>query len=228
MAADLSRAQSLGYVFGHAYGSVEPELARLAELEQAQASAPNLNALADAVEALDAALAAMPDGAAKNTLVEQASDIRLTIGALEDLGAAVDHQRRAVEEAKKMPTVLVVAHPDLPHFRIYVDENDQAAVDAIADETSHKERVWQEHHLDEMAAAASVAGKGYQVERDPGSSSFTVDGVAKTAKQLAVMADTAKPKPSVQQKVAQVLLTAPELGEATRAALEQALGGPQA
>jgi hypothetical protein len=225
--ATLDDLRELGYQIGVAHGDAQVERDRLAELEALSTSVPDMAEMTAALDRLQEVAAAMPDTPQRTELYEQIDGIRLNVLAVERLNGEVETQRRAVKIAEAMPTVYVLSGPGIE--RLYLREDDQATIDALADPAAHAERVYQHDNPRAMAAAGAVAAHGFPVDRpDAGADTFTVAGQQKTGSQLVALAkrfaDNPPPaQPSIPERVAEVLLTAPEVGEATKAALEQAL-----
>lgn len=234
--ATIDELRALGYDVGVAHGDAAAEEELLATLREAQADLPAIDELQAAADAFAAALATMPAGDARNGLEQQLGEMQLTVSSLHDLTDAIAHQERAVEAAHAMPTAYVISGPTISRIYVCVNadgtgctDNDQATLDSLADPDAHAERSFQADNPDAMAAAVTISGYGFPVDRpDPGADTFVVAGQTKTGRQLVTLAaklDESPPaaRASIPERVAEALVTAPELGDTTRVALEQAL-----
>lgn len=198
--ADLEK---LGYTVGIAHGSVEVEQAALEEAKAAAdpavVGAQVNEVVADTVKTLGN-LGMIPDDPGKRhelfaKMGETAFEM-LTAGRSE----RVAFHERALQIAKDSPDVHVVQHvvDDQIVAQVYVackddgtgwDNDAQAQLDALADKTGFDERVFQVQNADAFDAARQLQASGADVTREPGETSFTVDGKTLTPAKTVAAAD---------------------------------------
>lgn len=205
--AKIDNLRTLGYTVGLAHGSVEVEQAAL---DDARAAAdPNLVATqadqitTDTIRTLDAK-GLLPEN--QDDRLKLATDI--AEHALEQIVAAtsenVAFHERALKIAEESADVWVVQHVVEVNgeaqtcAQVYLsckpdgtgwNDNDQALLDALADKTSFDERVFQVQNADAIAAAQQLEASGANVSRDPGATSFTIDGKTLTPAKTVAAAD---------------------------------------
>jgi hypothetical protein len=234
--ATIDDLRALGYTIGIASGCVQTELDALCAARE-EGSAATIAAAANEVTALTVrqldAEGRLPDTAeARLELAQQ-----IAASAIDGLTARsterVAFHERAVEEARKMPTVWHFAGP-LVNGYIQAkddgtgwDDDAQEAIDALADPEAYAERSYQAGNSDCCLAATTIASRGVEVTRPkPGEDVWEAEGRTFSGEELVAFSrDVAErpTPPTTQEKVTSVLVNAPELGEATRAALLDAL-----
>lgn len=232
----IENLRELGYDIGIAHGSV---VAEEAALEQARAAAdPALiqeqanTVVADTVTALTK-LGKVPDDESERLqMFAQMGEM-----AFQTLTAAsterVAFHESALAIAKEMPDVWHVAGPG---FSGYVsckpdgdgwDEENQQLLDALADRDALAERAFQADNPDAMQEADEIRSLGIEITRPkPGADVWEAEGRTYTAADLApFLAEVRKrpAPPSTAEKVAAAIAAAPEISDATKAALGAAL-----
>lgn len=234
--ATLDNLGALGYTVGLAHGSVQVEqdaldAARAAAdpaLIQEQAN----TVVADTVTALTK-LGRVPDDESERlqmfAQMGETAFQTLTTASTE----RVAFHERALAIAQESPDVWHIAGPG---FEGYVsckddgtgwDDDNQAMLDALANPEAHAERSYQVDNPEAMQAAQQLASLGRVCTRPtPGADAFEIDGATYSGADVIGLAEKAADEPpplTPAEKVVSVLERAPELSDATKQRLRDAL-----
>jgi len=235
--ATLDDLRTLGYELGIAHGSVQ--------VEQDALDAAKL--AADPATIAEQANAVVVDTVAALTTLGKLDNLdeteRLQMFAKMGETAFQTLTTASTEKVAFHEAALVIAQesPDVWHFAGpgvsgYLsckpdgtgwDADQQAMLDALADPAAFAERAFQIDNPDAMQAAQEIAASGVEIVRAPGTETWEAEGKTFAAADLpAFLADVQKrPAPlTTAEKVATAIAAAPELSDATKAALAAALG----
>lgn len=246
----IDTLRGLGYTVGVAHGSVQVEEDALAAARDA--ADPNVVAEQASQVTTDTVQTLSTLGKLPETDAERLELVtKIAAAALEGLTLAVTEKvafhERALAIAKEMPDVWRVEHWAVPPDNDGVpgppmilsmlvackpdgtgwDEDSQEQIDALADTDAFAERAFQALHMESVAMAIELQRLGVEVVRPkPGEDVWEAEGSTFTAADLPGFLEEVEARPApptTAEKVAAVLVTAPELGEKTRSALIAAL-----
>lgn len=196
--ATIADLQALGYACGYAHGSVEVEQEALAAAQQ-EANPGSI--IEKAGQLTKATLEDLANAGRLPVTADQKQALAAKIGkaALEMVethaNEKVDFHQRALQIAKDSPDVWVIQQTvdvdgeDHPVAQLYVackedgtgwDDDNQAALDALADKPSYDERAWQVQNREAMAAARTLGATRPKLGADV----FDLDGKQFDSKAL--------------------------------------------